>query len=170
MRKILMILLLMSSCFYCFADRECNEIPNEYKETKVFKWSEKKHGKEYFEKDNWEWKLKPNTSFMDPLKPCMSDGSPCIVIGDTCVHGNLFNKRDVEERVIIRWHGKGQFIIQFDAVDTDKMYNLLCETANEDPNIFFKNLKNKMGDKMKWFYTSGSGGDKVHYYEITFKE
>lgn len=80
----------MFSCFYCFAERECNEIPEEYKETKVFKWSKEKHGKEYFEKDNWQWKLKPHTSFMDPLKPCMSSSSPCIVIGDTCVHGNLF--------------------------------------------------------------------------------
>ena len=110
------------SCFYCFAERECNEIPEEYKETKVFKWSKEKHGKEYFEKDNWQW------------------------------------------------HGEGQFVIQFDAIDTNRMYNFLCETADENPKIFFNNLKKKMGNNMKCFHTSGSGDDKVPYYEITFKD
>ena len=170
MKKVIFSILFFAIGFSCIAERECNEIPEEYKETKVFKWSKEKHGKEYFEKDNWQWKLKPHTSFMDPLKPCMSSSSPCIVIGDTCVHGNLFNKRNVEERVIVRWHGEGQFVIQFDAIDTNRMYNFLCETADENPKIFFNNLKKKMGNNMKCFHTSGSGDDKVPYYEITFKD
>lgn len=171
MKKIFLILLTMFSCFCCFAERECNDIPQEYKETKVFKWSKEKHGVEYFKKDNWEWKLQPGTTFANPLRICHTHDSPCIVIGYTCVHGDILNSRKTEiERVTIRYRGSGRFVLQFETKYMDKFYTLLCETANEDPDVFFGNLKKKMGNNMKWFYTSGSGDDKVPYYEIIFED
>lgn len=80
----------MLMCFCCFAERKSNEIPQEYKVTKVFIWSKEKHGREYFEKYNWQWRLRFG-NYMDPHSPCGVNDSPCIVIEDTCVHFDPFH-------------------------------------------------------------------------------
>ena len=57
-----------------------------------------------------------------------------------------------------------------DGKNTDKFYELLCETANKNPDVFFSNLKKKMGKNMKWAYSIGSGDDKIPCYELFFED
>lgn len=169
MKKVIFSILFFAIGFSCFAEQKCNKIPEEYEKTKEFKWSEEKHGTEYFENRNWEWRL-GSTSYLSSDRVCGDECSPCIVMGFTCVHYLNPSKKLKTCNALIRYRGRGQFKLYTNGKNTDKFYELLCETANKNPDEFFRNLKKKMGKNMKWAYSIGSGDDKIPCYELFFED